>query len=120
MGSELLKHKYNLDDCIRKCQECASVCTQTSMHCLDLGGRHADAGHQRLLRDCADICATAARFMNRGSPRHPHICRECAEICRKCADDCDRVAGGNADSHMTRCAAACRECASICLAMVSE
>lgn len=110
-----MSHQLNnadLQECARKCYECADVCQSTATHCLQLGGEHASAEHQVLMQDCADICATAARFMGRGSHHHNHVCRECAEICTACADDCDRLANG--DQKMKQCAQVCRKCAESC------
>jgi len=102
----------NLKECTRKCNDCSEICYRTATHCLQLGGEHASADHQVVLQDCADICATAARFMSRGSHHHSHVCRECAEICAECADGCDRIANG--DALMKQCAQICRECAQTC------
>lgn len=104
-----------LDRCITACSHCAAECTRTSIHCLDMGGEHAAPEHQTLLLDCADICATAVRFMARNSPHHPHVCRECAEICIQCAEECEQMRG--ADDQMKKCAEACRQCAHTCQQM---
>jgi hypothetical protein len=82
-----------------------------STHCLEMGGPHVEPDHFRLMLDCAQICATAADFMLRNSPHHPHLCRECAEICAQCADSCAELEG------MEDCARACRECVDSCREM---
>ena len=109
------KNHAELDKCIAACGTCAAECTRTSIHCLDMGGEHASPEHQTLLQDCADICATAVRFMARSSPHHPHVCRECAEICIQCAEECEQMRG--ADEQMKMCAEACRRCAHECQQM---
>lgn len=101
--------------CIQNCQECAAICVETGAHCLRMGGEHAAPEHQGLLHDCADICATSARFMLRSSHLHGHVCAVCAEVCQACADECERTAEG--DPTMTRCAAMCRRCAQSCQEM---
>lgn len=102
----------DLEYCILQCQECHSTCLQMlSQHCLALGGPHTEQNHFRLMMDCAQICRVAADFMLRGSPHHPHICRECAEICRECATSCARV------GDMQECVEACRLCAESCAEM---
>lgn len=80
-------------------------------HCLETGVDHVAPYHMKLMRDCADICATALRFMASGSAHHIHICRECAEICDICAASCEQLDG------MEDWAAACRACAETCRAM---
>ena len=102
--------------CIEECQTCHAVCTQMIAHCLGKGGRHADADHIRLMLDCAQICATSADFMLRGSPRHHLTCGACAELCEACADDCERIAD---DEPMRRCVQACRSCAESCREMAA-
>ncbi len=48
------------NDCMQACEECLTSClketdVQARIHCI------------HTLRDCADICATAAQWMARGS-----------------------------------------------------
>lgn len=104
-------------DCITNCSDCHTVCVETSAHCLELGGEHAAAHHIRLLLDCAQICATSADFMLRGSKLHARTCGVCADICEQCADECERMAGG--DDVMLRCAETCRRCAESCRKMAA-
>ncbi|PWC97614.1 four-helix bundle copper-binding protein [Azospirillum sp. TSO5] len=104
----------SMDDCIRNCTDCHTICLETVAHCLTKGGAHAEAGHIRLLLDCVDICRTSADFIIRGSRFHHLTCGACAEICAACADDCDRMAD---DSMMKRCAEMCRRCAESCRSM---
>jgi hypothetical protein len=82
-----------------------------------MGGKHAEAAHIRLLLDCAEICATSANIMLRGSDLHGKTCGVCAEVCERCADDCARLADG--DGLMTRCADMCRRCAESCRTMAA-
>lgn len=111
-------HGLELSDemrsCINDCLVCASVCTETINHCLQMGGRHADARHIRSMLDCAEMCKTAAGFMLRLSPMHFDVCGLCADACIACADSCEAL---NEDAHMQDCAAACTYCAASCQAM---
>jgi hypothetical protein len=102
----------SMDECIRNCTECHTICVKTVTHCLGVGGKHADQAHIRMLLDCAQICATSADFMTRGSPLHRLTCGTCAEICQQCADDCERMAEG--DQQMLQCVEMCRRCAASC------
>lgn len=108
----------DMRECIQNCLDCHAACVETAMHCLMRGGEHAEPGHQRILADCAQICAISADFMLRGSPDHLRTCDVCAELCRKCADGCERMAEG--DDTMRRCVEACRRCAKTCERMVRE
>lgn len=107
----------SMDECIRNCTECHTICVKTVTHCLGVGGKHADQAHIRMLLDCAQICATSADFMTRGSPLHRLTCGACAEICQQCADDCERMAGG--DQQMLQCIEMCRRCAASCRDMAA-
>ena len=106
-----------MQECIDECMRCHAVCIQTMTHGLELGGKHADPAHIRLLLDCAEICQTSANFMLRGSERHQLTCRVCADICRACAEDCERMAGG--DQMMKQCAEECRRCQQTCERMAA-
>jgi len=90
---------------------------ETLDHCLQMGGRHAEAGHIRKLMDCAEICNSAASFMLRGSDEHAKTCAVCAEICIHCAESCERIAGD--DATMKKCAEMCRRCATSCERMAA-
>lgn len=61
-------------DCIEECQVCFALCTETTQHCLEMGGAHAERTHIRTLIDCAEACQSAAAFMLRSSPLHASTC----------------------------------------------
>ena len=100
--------------CIDECQNCHDSCTETVTHCLQMGGEHAEAGHIRLLLDCAEICQTSANFMLRMSDFHMQTCGVCADICEQCAQDYELFAD---DRMMQQCAESCRSCAQSCREM---
>ena len=102
--------------CIQECTNCHGVCLETVAHCLQMGGKHAEAAHIRLLQDCAEICQTSANFMLRGSELHGRVCAVCAEVCERCAEDCERFGD---DQQMQACAQACRSCAEACRQMAT-
>jgi hypothetical protein len=101
--------------CIDECLRCYAACESTATHCLMLGGKHAEAKHIGSLRDCADICKTAAGFMLRGSGLHGQVCRVCADACEACAKSCQRIDA--TDPTMRECAETCRTCAKSCASM---
>ncbi len=107
-----------VQQCIDACLRSHRVCLETSYHCLMMGGEHAGAEHQGILRTCASICATSAEFMLANSPLHPQTCQVCAEQCMICAKDCAEMEG--ADDMMLRCAETCRECALTCREMAAS
>jgi len=104
-----------MERCIQNCEDCHHICIETMSHCLNMGGKHAEAAHIRLLHDCIQICHTSADFMLRNSDMHGLTCSVCAEICTRCADDCERLDPG--DQQMKACAEMCRRCAETCREM---
>jgi hypothetical protein len=104
----------SMQSCIDNCVRCAQVCLQTAMnHCLEMGGKHVEPEHFRLMMNCAEICQLSANFMLSGSRFHNRTCEVCAEICDACAMDCGRI------GDMEECASTCRECADSCRQMAS-
>lgn len=104
----------DMQQCITNCLDCHRICLQTIQHCLQMGGPHAEAGHIRLMMDCAEICQTSENFMLRGSDLHTRTCAVCAEVCDLCAEDCQKM---SEDEPMQACADACRRCAKSCQQM---
>lgn len=102
----------DMKQCIRNCQECHALCTQTIMHCLKLGGRHATPEFIRLLVDCAQLCETNIDYMLRDSTLHGRMCRICSDACRQCAQECEKVMGD--DQLLKQCAEMCRRCGDSC------
>lgn len=111
------QRSMEMQQCIQNCEDCHRICMETEQHCLQMGGKHAEPSHIRLLHDCAQICQTSADFMIRGSEFHGMTCGVCADICARCADDCERVDPG--DPMMKQCADMCRRCAESCRQMAS-
>jgi hypothetical protein len=98
-----------LDACIRACLDCYRSCQQTAaVHCLEMGGRHVEPDHMRLMLDCAEICRTSAALMLNQSRFHERLCGVCAEVCRACADSCRGI------GDMDDCVQACERCAESC------
>ena len=108
-----MAHHVNprMQECIARCQSCQEACLEAVNHCLEMGGKHGEAEHVRMLLGCAEICDTSARFMLLGSRDHMRTCEVCAEICDACAKECDRFGD---DETMQRCADICRRCAESC------
>ena len=103
-----------MEECIRQCWECRDVCQDTLYnHCLEMGGKHAETQHVKLMADCIQACQTAADFMRRGSQLHASECAACADVCEACAQSCERIGG----EEMKRCAEACRAWAKSCREM---
>jgi hypothetical protein len=100
--------------CVDDCLACHRVCLTTlSQHCLDVGGKHIEPRHTRLMLACAEICRTSAFFMELGTEFHKHTCAVCAEVCAECAKSCEGF------DDMQECAEACRRCAVSCRRMAA-
>jgi hypothetical protein len=100
--------------CIENCLHCHKTCFQTAMtHCLNLGGKHIEPEHFRLMIHCAKICETSANFQLSDSKFIAEICKLCEEICVACAKSCEEI--GNMD----QCVEACRTCADSCRTMAA-
>jgi hypothetical protein len=108
------RHSTEMEQCIDNCTQCHAICIETAAHCLSKGGMHSAPDHIRLLQDCAQICATSADFMLRGSDLHGRTCAVCADVCTRCAESCERMAD---DEAMRGCAEMCRMCAESCRRM---
>ena len=102
-----------VQECLKDSLDCYRNCTETTLRCLSLGGKHAKPEHINLLIDCARMCNTNADFMLRNSTYYPQTCGITADICDECADDCDRFD----DDFMKECASVCRRCAESCREM---
>jgi hypothetical protein len=108
---------HDLQHCIDLSVACHNACLSTAMHCLDVGGKHAESGHISLMLDCAELCQMTADFLMRGSERHAAVCAVCADVCRSCAEECSQL--GPDDQQMQHCAKASQLCARACERMSS-
>lgn len=109
-GHTMMSNEMN--ECCHMCAECSRVCLETVNHCLQKGGKHAEAKHIQLLLDCAEICQTSANFLARGSDVHDKVASLCADICEKCAESCEQIDPN--DAMMKQCAEMCHKCAESC------
>ena len=104
----------DMQHCIQECLRCYEVCRRDAMnHCLEVGGKHVEPKHFRLMMNCAEICRTSADFMLTNSSLHATVCGACAEVCDACAKNCEQV------GDMEECVQACRRCAESCRQMAS-
>jgi hypothetical protein len=70
----------------------------------------------RLDRECAGICALAAKSMQSNSPFASQICQLCAEICEACGNACKKH---DYHEHCRKCAESYFRCSEICRKMAS-
>lgn len=100
-----------MKECLQNCTECHNICVQTTVYCIEMGGKHAHSAHLESLLDCATVCRTSADFLLRSSGLHPQVCGVCAQACQTCAESCAQFPD---DAQMRACAEECRRCAETC------
>lgn len=103
------------DSCIEACSSCVLACETCAAACLREEDVAAMARCIELDRDCADICALAARLMSRQSELAKEFCGLCARICRACGEECAKFQM----DHCQECAKACMKCAAECERMAA-
>ncbi len=102
-----------IESCIEACLHCHRVCIQMAMtHCLEMGGRHVEPTHFRLMINCAELCELAANFQLAGSGFSEELCTLCGDVCTACAQSCRTLDG------MEACVQACEACAASCRSMM--
>ena len=100
--------------CIDECQKCHILCLSTATYIsLDPARRRSTPEQIRAMLDSAQICATTADFMARGSLHHAVMCRLCADICEDFIRTCTNMPG------VESCIAACKVCAQSCRKMAA-
>lgn len=115
-GRRTIMHtmSQDMENCIQECLSCHRVCLHEAMnHCLELGGKHTEPSHFRLMLNCAEICQTSADFMLSSSQLYKRLCAVCAEVCEACARSCEQL------GDMDECVKACRRCAESCKRMAA-
>jgi hypothetical protein len=106
--------REQVERCISECLACHIACLRTTMQPgLELGGKHTEACHFRLMLDCAQICQTTADFLLRGSAVCDVLCGTCALVCEACARSCEET--GDLDE----CLWAARRCAESCRSLMT-
>jgi hypothetical protein len=108
-ADKFAKNTSEMDQCIRNCLSSFQACEETLTECLS-GKKHEDSKHLILLKSCAEICHTSAKFMMMQSEFHFDTCGICAKVCTACADSCEELN----DPAMNDCIKACRKCAESC------
>ena len=95
-----------MQQCIQNCLNCYTAC-MNAVNGEREGSKHGKSQHTTMMQDCAEMCMTAAHFMEHNSPLFGYVCQTCAQVCNHCAGECERMGD-------TNCANACRNCAWSC------
>ena len=96
---------------ITDCMNCSSICLETINYCLQTGGKYAEAGHIRLLMDCAQISRTTSDFLLRMSELSGRLGAVSAEVADRC---CSSLEHFRDDKQMRACYEACRRASDSC------
>ena len=108
-------NRSTFNACIEACNGCVLACNHCAASCLLEPDVKMMARCIALDMDCAQICATAAAAMARGSDHAKAICSVCATICQACGDECAK----HDMEHCKQCAKACHACAAECRKMAA-
>lgn len=104
------KHAHTrMDVCIQNCLDCYKVCEQVLSNALT-GNAKNYTQVLVLIKSCAEICHTSAKFMMMNSEFHADTCAICAKVCTECADTCESLQ----DDRLAECIEVCRTCAETC------
>lgn len=102
----------NTKEILRILEECASACMECARGCLDEDEVKMLVKCIKLDLDCADICSTTARLIQRGSQVSQQQVGICADICNACGEECEKHA--EKMEHCRICAELCRQCEKAC------
>lgn len=70
-------------------RQCHTAALDALRLTIDAGEGEARRERITLLVDTADICRTAADFVQRGSAHQGAVARACAAVCRACREMCE-------------------------------
>jgi hypothetical protein len=98
-------------DLINTLIECALACESCMAANLELKNVTIMAHCIELCRDCADICVTGARLLQRDSDMSNAYLYVCEEACRLCAEECSLH---EEHEHCKMCAMICFSCQEAC------
>ncbi len=98
-------------ECIDLCWTARTECQKTFFsHCLEMGGKHVESNHVRVLTDCIAICQLTADSLVRESPVYAALAAACAAICEACAESCDAIETETMRQVGAHCRAAAHAC----------
>lgn len=107
--------------CIEACLGCERACTSCADACLSEDKVPNLRKCIRLDLDCADVCATTARMLERQTEYDAKLTGAQLQACREaavtCAQECERHA--EMHKHCQLCAEACRRCEKACGELIS-
>lgn len=96
--------QVEMQQAIQDLMTCHSVCIQTVKNDLKAGGEHAQDAHIHMLEDCADLCQTAAHFLQHSNPLYGYVTQAAYQVTNHCQEECERMGD-------TECANACKNAA---------
>src|SRR5579884_4075186 len=88
--------QVELQQCIQDCLTCYDVCMQIAANDQHASGDHAKLEHISILQDCAELCQTAAHFMQHNSPLYCYVTQACAQVATRCAAESEQMGDSDA------------------------
>lgn len=74
--------QVEIDRCVQDCMTCYNVCTQAAS-----SAGQSDTAN--MLQDCAELCQTAAHFLQHSDPLYGYVVNAAAEVTRICGERCE-------------------------------
>src|ERR1700752_665724 len=93
--------QLEMQQAIQDALSCRTICIQSARKMQQAGNSQNRQQQIHMLEDCAEMCQTAAHFMQHSSPLYGYVTRAAERITWHCSEECDRV--GEAE-----CANACK------------
>lgn len=91
-------------------QQCEATCEHMITFLLRKHETHMRLLQIQLLRDCADICTSTAKYLARDSAFSKTMSDLCGYICETCGKECSKFP----DAESQECARICLQCAREC------
>ena len=106
------------ENCANACYDCARKCSQAFQYCHKrvVDGMKGYAKSTGLCNDCADVCLTTAKLVDRRSGLMTIGCHACAQSCDECIAECEKMN----DKELNPMLDAMRKCARLCHDMSKE
>jgi hypothetical protein len=98
--------QVEIQQCIQDCMTCHDVCLQAAQQG---NNDQAKSAHVQLLQDCAELCLTAAHFMQHNSPLYGYVCQAVASVANHCANACQQMGDSNTANACRNAAWSCEQ-----------
>lgn len=105
-----MSHNIPHQHLVNTVHHCAATCEHMGVMMTKTANVHLRDRQLQLLRDCADICHLAVKYLSRNSIYVKQLVALCACVCETCGRECSRFP----DAESQHCARVCLHCAREC------